>query len=166
MRITIGILILGALAIGSSAQPLPGGLAGAWKGEGTTFGSASSSEMKWEPMLDAKFATMTWRNEWKTRDGKTQVFEGRGVYKAHDTGTGNGWWFDSRGMALSVTTKFDGSVLSSQWGSPETESGRTTYRLIDSDKVEVVDEVRTKDGSWREFGRSVLKRTGGSSAKQ
>jgi hypothetical protein len=45
------------------------------------------------------------------------------------------------------------------WGTAETEVGETTYRLTAPDRTEVVDRVKSKDGTWREFGRCTLSRT-------
>ncbi len=48
--------------------------------------------------------------------------------------------------------------MTAWWGSPETEEGKSTYRLIDDQTMEVVDSVKQKDGTFREFGRVTLKR--------
>ena len=53
----------------------------------------------------------------------------------------------------------DASTLVAKWGTPETEVGETTYRLVSDHEMSVVDRVRQKDGTWREFGRSTLSRT-------
>lgn len=159
MNIAIRIIILAVLALNAAAQTFPGRLSGSWKGEGRIFGAPAKAGMRWEPILGGKFVSLTWRNEWKGQDGKPQVFEGQGVYKALTDGTCNGWWFDSRGMVLPIESTFDETVLNSNWGSPETESGRTTYRLVDESQVEVVDSVRMKDGSWREFARYLFRKS-------
>ncbi|HJQ40295.1 MAG TPA: hypothetical protein VKB93_24385 [Thermoanaerobaculia bacterium] len=160
MKITLEVFFLTVLTVNAWAQTtLPGQLAGAWRGEGTIFGAASSSEMRWEPILGGKFVTLTWRNTWQGRDGKPQVFEGFGVYKSLGDGKCEGWWFDSRGVSFPIAATFDGKLLTSQWGSADTESGRTTYRLVEDNLIEVIDFVRSKDGSWKEFARATLKRT-------
>ena len=41
-------------------------------------------------------------------------------------------------------------------GTPETEQGETTYRLLKGGKMAVVDRVKGKDGTWRTFGQSGL----------
>jgi hypothetical protein len=50
----------------------------------------------------------------------------------------------------------DGDALVSKWGTPETEEGETTYRLLAGGRMEVVDRVKSKDGTWRQFGQSGL----------
>ena len=52
----------------------------------------------------------------------------------------------------------DGDALVSRWGTPDTEEGETTYRLTSDSRMEIVDRVKSKDGTWREFGRSLVTR--------
>ena len=67
-------------------------------------------------------------------------------------------------MVRPITAVIDGppgafpSALVAAWGTPETEQGETTYRRLSPDQLEVVDRVLGKDGTWREFGRSTLRR--------
>jgi hypothetical protein len=44
------------------------------------------------------------------------------------------------------------------WGTADTEQGETTYRHVSDRELEVVDRVLGKNGEWREFGRSTLRR--------
>jgi hypothetical protein len=43
------------------------------------------------------------------------------------------------------------------WGGPGQENGKSVYSFSD-DKLEVVDSVKQKDGSWKEFGRFIMSR--------
>ena len=45
-----------------------------------------------------------------------------------------------------------------EWGDGTAPRGRSTYRLIGANAMEVIDEIRRKDGSWSEFGRFRLER--------
>ena len=65
-------------------------------------------------------------------------------------------WFDSRGLSFPIKAHAEGDTLIAFWGTPETEQGKSVYRLIEQSKVEVVDSVRQKDGTWKEFGRFVV----------
>jgi hypothetical protein len=51
-----------------------------------------------------------------------------------------------------------GESLVAKWGTAETELGETTYRLMPDGSMEIIDRVQGKDGTWREFGRVVVKR--------
>lgn len=37
------------------------------------------------------------------------------------------------------------------WGPADAPRGRTLYRLTAKGRLEIVDEVRAKDGAWRAF---------------
>ena len=60
-----------------------------------------------------------------------------------------GMWFDNSGMFRPLEARRDGDALVSKWGTPETEEGETTYRLLPDGKMEVIDRVKSKDGTWR-----------------
>jgi hypothetical protein len=49
-------------------------------------------------------------------------------------------------------------VLSADWGSAETERGRTIYRLAEDSSLHVTDAVARPDGSYRLFASHVLTR--------
>ena len=52
----------------------------------------------------------------------------------------------------------EGESLIAFWGSPDQEEGKSVYRLVEPGKLEVIDAVRQKDGTWKEFGRFVVQR--------
>lgn len=68
-------------------------------------------------------------------------------------------WFDSSGLTRPIEATVEAASLVAAWGTPETEVGETTYRLVSDRALEVVDRVRGTDGTWRTFGRSTLSRT-------
>ena len=43
-------------------------------------------------------------------------------------------------------------------GTPDTEVGETTYRLLPDGVAGITDRVQGKDGQWREFGRIAARR--------
>ena len=134
-------------------------LMGSWAGEGKAFGMPSRPEMKWELTLNGKFIKLNYKNEMKSAKGETRTFEGHGYYKSLGDGKYQGTWFDSQGAQHPIKATFEDNALTSNWGTPETEEGRTVYRITANDEVEVVDSVRKKkDGTWREFSRAKLKR--------
>ena len=57
-------------------------------------------------------------------------------------------------MFRPLDARRDGDALVSKWGTPDTEEGETTYRLLPDGTMEVIDRVKGKDGTWREFGRA------------
>ena len=128
---------------------------GTWKGEGKITGLDSRIVMSWENVLDGKFVKLSFRNEMKKKDGGTQVFEAYAYYKPIDEQKYKGSWFDSGGELHPLDATIEGNALNTLWGTAETKLGRTIYRLVDDKKMEVVDSIRLKDGTWREFGRAV-----------
>lgn len=133
-------------------------LHGEWEGEGKAFGGAARLRLKWEWVLDNKFLRLSLRNEMSGPDGAKQLFEGQAYYRSAGVDKYAAHWFDSRGTTFPIRATLDGNMMTSWWGSPETEEGKSTYQLIDDQTLEVVDSVKQKDGTFREFGRVTLKR--------
>ena len=134
------------------------GLTGAWTGTGTILGQASNVEMQWTPVLGGRFVRLTFASHIGPLP-KTQHFEGHAYYEVRPDGRVRATWFDSSGQTRPIEATANPTTLVSAWGTPETEVGETTYRLVSQHEMAVVDRVRQKDGTWREFGRSTLSRT-------
>lgn len=133
-------------------------LEGAWAGSGTILGQPATVEMQWLPVLDRAFLRLTWVSHIGAPP-KAMRFEGHAYYRRSGAGSARATWFDSSGQVRPIVVTADGDGLVAAWGTPETEVGETTYRLESATRVLVVDRVRQKDGTWREFGRSTLSRT-------
>jgi hypothetical protein len=146
-----------------AAAPVDGGitarLLGAWQGSGTILGQASTVELHWTRVLDGRFVRLTFTSHIGPAP-KTRRFEGHAYYEALPNGRFRATWFDSSGMTRPIAAQVQDDALVSAWGTPDTEEGETTSRLVSDRQMEVVDRVKGKDGTWREFGRSVLQRTG------
>lgn len=128
---------------------------GAWAGEGKFFGQTARQQLQWERVLDGKFLTLKLRVE---AAGKT-LFEGHAYYQATAANQYEARWFDSQGHLYPIKAQLEADTLTAFWGEPNKEQGKSTYHLLATGKqLEVVDAVRNKDGSWREFGRFMLKR--------
>ena len=112
-------------------------------------------EMEWAWQLNGQFLKLSFKNHMGTAP-KINVFEGHAYYRPVAGGGYRGMWFDNSGMFRPLEARRDGDALVSQWGTPETEQGETTYRLLADGKMEVVDRVKSKDGTWRTFGQSGL----------
>lgn len=147
------VLSLSVMTIGRSGEPITTRLLGSWRGEGKVMGLESRIQMKWERVLGGKFVRITFRNEMRGPQGP-QIFEGHGYYQAQPDGSYRGQWFDSGGEAHPIQGRAEGDALIADWGTKETKQGRTIYRLLAENTVEVVDSVLSKEGQWREFGRS------------
>lgn len=133
-------------------------LTGEWTGSGTILGQASTVEMQWTAVLGGRFVRLTFASHIGPAP-KTQHFEGHAYYEVRPDGRVRATWFDSSGLTRPIEATADSASLVAVWGTPETEVGETTYRLVSDRALEVVDRVRGKDGTWRTFGRSTLSRT-------
>jgi hypothetical protein len=141
----------------SQANPFLSRLEGNWQGEGKAFGMAAKQQIKWEWVLGKKFLRLTIKNE-MNRNGQPQLFEGQAYYQAIAADKFEAQWFDSRGVTFPIKAQLEGDSLIAMWGSPDKEEGKSIYRLVDDSTLEVVDSVKQKDGTYKEFGRVTLKR--------
>ncbi len=120
------------------------------------FGRPSKPEMKWERVLSGKFLKLTYRTELRSAKGEPQLFEGHAYCKSLGNGKYHGTWYDSQGSVHPIEATFEGSALTSNWGTAQTELGKTVYRLLAAERMELVDYVQKKDGTWQEFARAKL----------
>jgi hypothetical protein len=147
------LLLSLALMFQVSADALLSRFAGQWTGTGVVLNQPSKITLTWSWELGGQFLRLTFRNEMP----KT-VFEGHAYYRSSGDGRYRGMWFDNSGMFRPLEATRQGDAMVSKWGTPDTEEGETTYRLLPDGKMEIIDRVKSKDGTWREFGRSVVVR--------
>ena len=165
MQLLLATVLVSALVVqaGTSStslrasDPLLARFAGQWSGTGTVLNQPSKIEMSWKWELGGRFMRLTFRNEMGTAP-KINVFEGHAYYRPTGDGQYRGMWFDNAGMLRPLDARRDGDALVSKWGTPDTEEGETTYRLLPDGTMEAIDRVKGKDGTWRAFGRSTYKR--------
>jgi hypothetical protein len=119
-------------------------LVGSWEGEGELFGAPTRFAMTWIPELDGRFLGLHYEIR-----GNVQM-QALAHYRISDSDTLQGVWVDSRGEILQLAATATDSTLEALWHAP-TERGRTVYRRIGSDSLEVQDFVRGETG-WRLFG--------------
>ena len=146
-------LVLTAALSQTGTDPLLSRLAGQWTGTGTVLNQPSKISIIWTWELNRQFLRLSFKNEMPKA-----TFEGHAYYRPVADGQYRGMWFDNAGMFRPLDAKRDGDALVSKWGTPETEEGETTYRLLSDSEMEIVDRVKSKDGTWREFGRSRVRR--------
>lgn len=155
------LLLLVVVAFQLGSDTLLTRFAGQWSGTGTVLNQPSKISIAWTWELDGQFLRLTFRNEMPK-----STFEGHAYYRpvgdpSTALGAGGryrGMWFDNSGMFRPLDARRDGDALVSKWGTPDTEEGETTYRLTSDSRMEIVDRVKSKDGTWREFGRSIVTR--------
>lgn len=145
------LLLSLVLVLQSAPDALLTRLAGEWSGTGTVLNQPAKISATWTWELGGQFLRLTFRNEMPKA-----TFEGHAYYRASGNDRYRGMWFDNSGMLRPLEATRDGDALVSKWGTPETEEGETTYRLLPDGRMEVTDRVKSKDGTWRVFGQSGL----------
>ena len=153
MPLLLAFIVLAGTVVQTGKDPLLARFEGSWSGAGVVLNQPSQISLTWTWELSGQFLRLVFRNQMP----KT-TFEGHAYYRAMQDGRYRGMWFDNSGMFRPLDATRDGDALVSKWGTPETEEGETTYRLISDSEMEIVDRVKSKDGTWREFGRSRLRR--------
>ncbi len=141
----------------TGASGFLGRLAGEWQGTGEVRRMAADMRMRWEPVLDGQFHRLSMQNRMTGQDGQSWHFKAEAYYRVLEDGTIAGTWFDSRGISLPLAGRVEGDAMTIDWGTPEIERGRSTYRLA-AGTLEVTDEVYAKDGALTVFGRTKLTR--------
>ena len=147
------LLLSLVLAFQAPSDTLLTRFAGQWSGTGTVINQPAKISITWTWELGGQFLRLTFRNEMPK-----STFEGHAYYRATGDGRYRGMWFDNSGMFRPLEARRDGDALVSRWGTTESEEGETTYRLTSDSRMEIVDRVKSKDGTWREFGRSLVTR--------
>lgn len=148
-------MLLLMLPVGAGAQE-PGGrlewLTGRWAGAGSSFGAAGEASLEIAPALGGAFVELRYIAT------KPVPFKGRAFYKEGSAGDWEGRWFDSRGVTWPIRATLSGTTLTSDWGTADTERGRTVYRRLEDGRLEVVDMVLQQDCRHRQFARQIFTR--------
>ena len=153
MHLVLALVVLAGSVVQGSKDPLLLRFEGTWTGSGVVLNQPSKISLSWTWELSGQFLRLGFRNEMP----KT-TFEGHAYYRPSSNGGYRGMWFDNSGMFRPLAATRDGDALVSKWGTPDSEEGETTYRLLSDSEMEIVDRVKSKDGTWREFGRSKVRK--------
>jgi hypothetical protein len=144
LRAFAALLLLAAAPAAAQEAGALGWLTGSWRGSGTMFGRPSEAALEIRPALGGRWLELSYR---------AGGFEGRAFYRAAEEGRWRATWFDNRGVTFPIEAVAAERVLTADWGSAETERGRTVYRLLADGRLEVVDTA-----GGREFARHLLGR--------
>jgi dienelactone hydrolase len=143
---------LGLGALEEPPAPMLARLVGSWKGSGSWQGQQVSATLVLEPVLGSSFTRLAYRVSGDVG------FEGTAYYRRGKDGKPEASWFDSDGSAFTISGSESADALTAEWGPEGKNLGRTTYRLLDVGRLEVVDEIKARDGNYREFGRMAYTR--------
>jgi hypothetical protein len=131
---------------------------GNWSGSGKLFGQDSRVTLSVRPVageaaysFDYQVMTAAGQNRAETR------FQAHAFFQR---GKGNQWhgrWVDNFGNLHDISASLDRNNMTSTWGSPSTEIGRSTYILNDG-RMLVTDWALGRDGVFKQFAQSELVR--------
>lgn len=127
---------------------------GEWSGKGTLFGTPATFKMSWQKVLSRQFIHLQFSNSFKDQNGNTQGIESKAYYRWSGSSENTGYWFDSRGVMFGLKFSIEEDELTVLWGDPKIEEGRTEYRLIEGNRIEVKDFVK-RNGVFTQFGEAV-----------
>lgn len=133
-------------------------LKGNWQAKGNSLGLQADINMIWVSALGGRYTQIQYKIVMHGKEGKDQLFEGTAYYKPAGENKYIATWFDSGGDMHPITATSDENALTSLWGTPETKLGKTIYKLLDNNTVEITDFIQKKDGSWQQFGKNTLSR--------
>ena len=147
MHLLLLLALIARFGAQTGSDPLLTRLVGTWAGTGTVLNQPAKIEMEWAWQLDGQFLKLSFKNHMpSTRSARSgqgaaavTIFEGHAYYRPTSDGRYRGMWFDNSGMFRPLDARRDGDALVSQWGTPETEQGDTTSRLLADGSMEVVD---------------------------
>jgi hypothetical protein len=152
VHLFLSCAVIAGVILQSGADPFLARFAGVWTGTGIVLNQPSQISLAWTWELSGQFLRLTFKNQMPKA-----TFEGHAYYRSAG-GRYRGMWFDNAGMLRPIEATRDGEALISRWGTAETEEGETIYRLLSDSEMEIVDRVKSKDGTWREFGRSRVRK--------
>lgn len=149
--------VLGACAhdAGREASGIgPAELAGDWAAACDGFAEGARCSLNW--VVGADVERMEVAYQVVAADGAL-LFGGEGEYRAAASGFA-GMWSDTSGSQRPLQSTFADGALTTLWGTPETEEGRTRYALDDDGGLSVTDWVKV-EGDWRQFMHADYRRT-------
>jgi len=133
-------------------------LYGRWTGTGEVNGMAAEVELEFHRTLDGHGRHLRFANRMiAAKDGKEWLFRAEALYLCDESGDCRGHWYDSRGAVLPLVVASHDDRVVVEWGDMTTERGRTTYRVTEGSSLEITDEVLSKDGGWKVFGRTIAR---------
>ena len=131
-------------------------LVGSWEGTGQLFGQNAVYQMEWKSKWDGKFYQLEFANRFESSENS--IIEATAFYSIDKNNEPVGKWFDSRGYFLPIKSVLTGNELVSFWGTTnDAEQGKTVYRLVNENEIEVKDFV-LKDSVYSQFGQAIYKK--------
>lgn len=149
LLVSLGLLMAMPVHAQEANEGFAEWFAGDWRGVGAVSGNDARATLNIAPVLGSNFIELDYRFTTVADDGSLGHFSGRGFYRLEGAEAWTGHWYDSTGSVHALAAALEGDSLVANWG----ERGRSEYRRVGDDRLEVVDSFQAGDGSWREFAR-------------
>ncbi len=155
------LLLLSAAAGGHEPEPIAvkpavaavtlDWMVGDWVGEGITFGRPSRVTLTLRPIFAGRTMVMDYAVTVAAKDKIPALnFAAHAYYKISNDSRWDGRWIDNFGNFHNLSGAIKGSALTSIWGSPATEIGRTHY-VLEGDVLTITDKSLSSTGNFDVF---------------
>lgn len=154
----MALLALSASSLSASGQTQPdgpSGLEGDWTASCERFAEGATCLLSWVRLSGSDRLIVAYR---VTAQDGARLFAGMGEYEPTSDGF-QGLWLDTNGSQHPLRATFADGAMTTLWGRPETEEGRTVYALDGAGGLSVTDWVKV-EGDWREFMHADYQRAG------
>jgi hypothetical protein len=133
-------------------------MVGDWSGNGKHFGRDSAVTLTVKTAAGGAAYSLDYSVIVSAAgDNPEMRFAAHGFYQRAKGREWHGRWTDNFGNLHDLSGVIEGQKMTTLWGSPATEIGRSSYALIDG-KLRIIDTSLNKDGVFDEFGQSQLVR--------
>ena len=133
-------------------------MVGGWHGTGLFFGRPSEVTLDVRRVAADRAIAIDYRVTVAARDTAPAIsFAGHAFYRASAGPLWAGRWVDNQGSIRDLAGLLDGAAMTTMWGDPSTEIGRTIYR-IEGDALTITDAVLRGD-TYSPFASARLTRT-------
>ncbi|MEO0997120.1 MAG: hypothetical protein AAFX58_06345 [Pseudomonadota bacterium] len=122
-------------------------LLGDWAADCDAWGTPATCRLSWERGHHERLLTVRYRIE--SRQDGAEIFSGSAVYRLSPPDL-TGYWSDSGGALHPLRAMWEDNTLTTRWGRPGTEEGRTEYARLAPGVLRVTDWALTDEG-WRQF---------------
>ncbi|MEQ1550172.1 hypothetical protein [Sphingorhabdus sp.] len=131
-------------------------MVGEWSGKGKLFGRNSEVELTVRPVAAGAAYSLDYRIYVAADGDATELrFAAHGFFQRGKGRKWHGRWVDNFGNLHDISGTLDAQAMTTVWGSPSTEIGRSSYSIVGG-QLQIVDWALGKEGSFNEFARSKL----------
>jgi len=132
-------------------------LMGQWNAKGKVLNVPAEISLRAEPDLQFQYLKFIYHVDMHPNDSTIKVFERTSVYRPAEKDHYKGTWYDTDGGIAIVTPSIQNNSLTAEWGIGTTSSGKTIYRFVDDNTLEITELIK-QNGTWKEVDKNILQR--------